>query len=306
MKPADYGKVAVLYGGLSSEREVSLKSGAAVLAALRGRGIDAHGIAVDRDLMARLSRDGYDRVFIALHGKYGEDGIVQGLMEWLGLRYTGSGVLASALGMDKLRSKFVMKASGLPVADHVVLRTPADFAVAEAQLGFPAVVKPSRQGSSIGIGKVRQRSDWEPSWQEASRHDAVVFAEAFIDGAELTVAILDGAALPVIRLETPREFYDYEAKYLADSTSYHCPSGIDRSVELRVIDCAKRAFDAIGAHGWGRVDLMLDRNGNPYVLEVNTVPGMTDHSLVPMAARAAGIDFPELCCRILDSAEAPR
>ncbi len=306
MSPGDYGKVAVLYGGLSSEREVSLKSGSAVLAALREAGVDAHGIDVDRRLMDRLSADTYDRAFIVLHGRYGEDGVMQGLLEWQGIPYTGSGVLASALGMDKLRSKFVLKAAGLPVAEHVVLTGAHDFAMAEERLGLPAVVKPSRQGSSIGIGKVHRSEDWQSCWAEAARHDSVVFAEAFIDGAEVTVAILGKQALPLIRLETPREFYDYEAKYLAESTRYHCPSGLDRATEQRAVDCAIRAFEAIGAHGWGRVDLMLDRGGNPYVLEINTVPGMTDHSLVPMSARAAGIDFRQLCLRILDSTEVRR
>ncbi|MHB1950652.1 MAG: D-alanine--D-alanine ligase [Acidiferrobacteraceae bacterium] len=306
MTARGYGKVAVLYGGLSSEREVSLKSGAAVLSALREAGVDAHGIDVDRQLPEKLAAGAYDRVFIALHGKFGEDGIIQGLLEWHGLPYTGSGILASALGMDKLRCKSVLKAAGLPVAEHVVLRSERDFVAAEARLGLPAVVKPSRQGSSIGIGKVYRSADWKTRWDEAIRHDSVVFAEAFIDGPEVTVGVLGNDALPVIRLETPREFYDYEAKYLLDSTRYHCPSGLDPRVEHRIVECAMQAFAAVGAHGWGRVDLMLDREGNPYVLEINTIPGMTDHSLVPMAARVAGITFPQLCLRILDSTEVTR
>lgn len=306
MESSDYGKVAVLYGGLSSERDVSLKSGAAVLAALRARGVNATGIDVARDLVTRLSNGSYDRVFIALHGKYGEDGVVQALLEWMGIPYTGSGVLASSLGMDKLRTKFVLKASGIPVAEHMLLRGPEDFLQAEQHLGLPVIVKPSRQGSSIGVGKVQTRDDWARCYAEAAKFDSVVFAEAFIGGAELTAAVLGRDVLPVIRLETPNEFYDYEAKYLANSTRYLCPAGLDASLEAEIRDYAWRAFDAVGAHGWGRVDFMLDAAGRPFVLEINTVPGMTDHSLVPMAAKAAGIDFPELCIRILRSSEVPR
>lgn len=306
MASADYGKVAVLYGGLSSEREVSLKSGAAVLAALRARGVDATAIDVGRDVMSRLSEGSYDRAFIALHGKYGEDGVVQALLEWMGLPYTGSGLLASSLGMDKLRTKFVLKASGIPVAEHVLLRGPDDFLRAEQHLGLPAIVKPSRQGSSIGVGKVRTRGDWARCYAEAARFDSIVFAEAYIGGAELTAAVLDDQVLPVIRLETPNEFYDYEAKYLANSTRYLCPAGLDTTLEAQLREYARQAFDAIGAHGWARVDFMLDAAGRPFVLEINTVPGMTDHSLVPMAAKAAGIDFPDLCLRILRSSEVQR
>jgi len=306
MESSEYGKVAVLYGGLSSEREVSLKSGAAVLAALRTRGINASAIDVGRDVVSKLAAGAYDRAFIALHGKYGEDGVIQGLLEWMEMPYTGSGVLASALGMDKLRSKFVLKASGIPVAEHVVLRGPQDFEQAERHLGLPAIVKPSRQGSSIGVSKVRTSADWQRCYAEAARFDSIVFAEAFVGGAELTAAVLEEDVLPVIRLETPNDFYDYEAKYVANSTRYLCPAGLGAVVEEQIRAYAKQAFQAVGAHGWGRVDFMLDEAGEPYVLEINTVPGMTDHSLVPMAAKAAGIDFPELCRRILDSSEVQR
>lgn len=299
-------KVLVLYGGVSSEREVSLKSGAAVLAALRESGVDAEGIDVGRDLVDQLRSRPCDRVFIALHGRFGEDGVIQGLLEWLGIPYTGSGVLASALGMDKLRTKLVLKAAGIRVAPHVILTGPDDGPRAEAELGLPLIVKPARQGSSIGITKVQSRSDWPRAWSEASRYDSLVFAEAYVDGPEVTVAVLDDQVLPVIRLETPNQFYDYDAKYLASSTRYLCPAGLDPAVDAALADLARRTFDVLGASGWARVDFMLARDGTPYVLEINTVPGMTDHSLVPMAAKAAGIGFAQLCQRILASSKRSR
>ncbi len=293
------GKVALLMGGWSAEREVSLKSGAACLAALQRRGIDVHGIDAGRDVLLRLADGGFDRVFIALHGRGGEDGVIQGALETLGLPYTGSGVLASALGMDKLRTKRVWLGSGVPTPDHAVLRADGDFDAVVARLGLPLMVKPAREGSSIGMSKVTDAAQLRAAFEAAARYDAEVFAEAFVSGAEYTVAILGDEALPAIRLETPRTFYDYEAKYAADSTRYLCPCGLDPEREQALQAVAIAAFEAVGASGWGRVDVMADAAGNFWPIEVNTVPGMTDHSLVPMAARAAGVDFDELVLRIL-------
>jgi D-alanine-D-alanine ligase len=296
------GKVAVLMGGPSAEREVSLKSGAAVLAALQRRGVDAHGIDAGRDVLTQLADGGFDRVFIALHGRFGEDGTIQGALEVLGLPYTGSGVLASALGMDKLRCKQIWSAAGIPTPAYEVLGPDADLAAVAARLGVPLMVKPNREGSSIGISKVERAADLADAVAEARRHDNEVLVEQFIAGAELTAAVLGERALPLIRLETPRAFYDYEAKYQSDSTRYICPCGLPAEQEAQLQQTALRAFGAVGCSGWGRVDFMLDEGGAPYFLEVNTVPGMTDHSLVPMAARQAGLGFDELVMRILSSA----
>ncbi len=295
----ELGKVAVIYGGLGAEREVSLNSGTRVLAALQEAGVDAHGVDAGRDLVERLQRDAYDRAFVVLHGTGGEDGRLQGALEWLGLPYTGSGVLGSALSMDKLRCKQIWRALGIRTPPFAVLRDVGDCARATEELGLPLIVKPSREGSSVGMAKVEDAGQLEAAFRDARRYDAVVFAERWIHGAEYTVAVLDGVALPAIRLETPHAFYDYAAKYTVDSTRYHIPCGLDARAEAALGELAVRAFDAIDAHGWGRVDFMSDASGEPFVLEVNTVPGMTDHSLVPMAARAAGIDFPSLCVRVL-------
>lgn len=295
----EFGKVAVIYGGLGAEREVSLNSGTRVLAALQEAGVDAHGLDAGRDLIERLQRGAFDRAFVALHGTGGEDGRVQGALEWLGLPYTGSGVLGSALSMDKLRCKQIWRALGIMTPPFAVLRDDDDCARAVAELGLPLIVKPSREGSSVGMAKVSDENQLATAFRDARRYDAIVFAERWIHGAEYTIAVLDGAALPAIRLETPREFYDYAAKYTLDSTQYHIPCGLDANAEAALGDLAVRAFDAVDGHGWGRVDFMTDNSGSSFVLEVNTVPGMTDHSLVPMAARAAGIDFPTLCLRVL-------
>ena len=306
MTPTDYGKVAVLMGGPSAEREVSLKSGAAVLAALKRRGVDAHGIDADRDVLERLAGEHYARVFIALHGRWGEDGVIQGGLEVLGLPYTGSGVLGSALGMDKLRSKYLWSAAGVPTPPYAVLTAASDFADVATKLGFPIFVKPAREGSSLGVTKVRSVAELANAYQAAAKYDDQVLAERCISGPEVTAALLGDTALPLIRIETEREFYDYEAKYVLDSTRYLCPSGLapDKERELQAI--AKRAFALLDCAGWGRVDFMVDGAGQPYVLEVNTVPGMTDHSLVPKAAKQAGIDFDELVLRILDTSETRR
>lgn len=299
----EFGRVAVLMGGLSAEREVSLKSGTAILTALKRKGVDAHGIDAGHDVFAQLRAGQFQRAFIALHGRFGEDGTVQGGLEVMGIPYTGSGVLGSALGMDKLRCKRIWSAAGLPVADQVVLTTGIDLDSVAEQLGFPMFVKPSSEGSSIGVSKVRTRAELEQAWTLAAKYDRVVLAERFVDGPEVTCAILGERALPLIRIETKREFYDYEAKYISDDTRYHCPSGLDAAVEYKLQDLARRAFEQIGCSGWGRVDFMLDKHNNPFVLEVNTVPGMTDHSLVPKAAKQAGIDFDELCLRILGASD---
>lgn len=297
---ADFGKVAVLMGGLSAEREVSLQGGQAVLEALVRRGVDAHGVDAGRDVLNLLQQEHYDRVFIMLHGRGGEDGVIQGALESIGMPYTGSGVAGSALGMDKYRCKLLWNGLGLPTADFVMLEQTVDLQHAEA-LGFPLMIKPSHEGSSIGMAKVEDRQQLEEAWRQAAGYDIEVMAERWISGAEYTASILDDRVLPLIRIETPNTFYDYEAKYQADSTAYHCPCGLPAAREAELQRLAEKAFRAVGARGWGRVDLMLDAAGDPYLLEVNTVPGMTSHSLVPMAARADGIEFDELVWRILSA-----
>ena len=306
MNAAAAGNVAVLMGGPSAEREVSLKSGGAVLAALRRRGVDAHAIDADRDVLERLTRGRFTRAFIALHGRWGEDGVIQGGLEMLGLPYTGSGVLGSALGMDKLRSKYVWTAAGIPTPAYAVLGAGSDFAQVANQLGLPIFVKPAREGSSLGVTKAGTVAGLRAAWQTAAKYDDQVLAERCIQGPEITVAIVREQALPLIRIETPREFYDYEAKYVLDSTRYICPSGLSADKEREIQALAQRAFALLACSGWGRVDFMLDPAGEPYVLEVNTVPGMTDHSLVPKAAAHAGIDFDELVMCILKTSEAAR
>ncbi|MFA4970423.1 MAG: D-alanine--D-alanine ligase [Sulfuritalea sp.] len=298
----DFGKVAVMMGGKSAEREVSLKSGAAVLAALRSSGVDAHNFDPRDKALEALHAEGFQRVFIALHGRGGEDGTLQGALDLLDIPYTGSGVLASALAMDKWRSKLVWQAAGLPVPDYVVLDAASDFAAAEARLGLPLFVKPSNEGSSIGITKVKQAGGLRAAYETAARYDSCVIAEQFLGGGEFTVGILAGQALPVIRIVPTTEFYDYDAKYLRDDTEYRIPSGLGEAREAEMRDLALRAFAVLGGRGWGRMDLMLDAAGRIYCLEANTSPGMTDHSLVPMAARAAGIPFAQLVLKLLAEA----
>jgi len=297
-----FGKVAVLLGGRSAEREISLKSGGMVLAALKSKGIDAH-VFDPRDAgLEQLIAQKFDRVFIALHGRFGEDGTVQGALEYLGIPYTGSGVMASALAMDKWRTKLLWQAAGVPTPPYELLARTSDFADVAARLGLPLMVKPAREGSSIGMSKVTSVEKLAPAFDLAAHYDNVIIAERFIEGVELTAGILGDEALPLIRLETPRVFYDYEAKYFAADTRYICPCGLPHEQEQRIQAVALEAFRLIGCSGWGRVDLMLDAGGAPYLLEVNTIPGMTDHSLVPMAARARGIAFEDLAVRILESA----
>ncbi len=298
----NFGKVAVLTGGLSAEREVSLKSGAMVLDALREKGVDAHAFDPAERGLQELVVGGFDRVFIALHGRFGEDGTVQGALELLGIPYTGSGVLASSLAMDKWRTKLVWQAAGIATPRYELLRAETDFRAAAARLGVPIMVKPANEGSSIGMSKVKIEGDLADAYALAAEHDDLVIAEQFIEGCELTAGILGDEPLPLIRLETPRDFYDYHAKYVADDTRYILPCGLPLDAERVIQRESLRAFDALGCRGWGRVDLMLDRTGKPYFLEVNTSPGMTDHSLVPMAARHAGLSFGDLCLRILELA----
>ncbi len=298
----DFGKVAVLFGGRSAEREVSLKSGAAVLAALQRSGVDAHAFDPARQDLHELLEQGFQRVFIALHGRFGEDGTVQGALELMGIPYTGSGVLASALAMDKWRTKLVWQAAGLPVPDYTLLTPASDWNSVVQQLGLPLFVKPANEGSSVGISKVKSVADLSLAYAEAAKHDALVIAERYIGGGEYTAAIVDGRALPVIKIEPANEFYDYEAKYLRDDTRYLCPSGLPAAQEAEMQHLAQLAFALIGGAGWGRVDFLVDEAGKPYLLEINTSPGMTDHSLVPMAARHAGMTFEQLVVKVLELA----
>lgn len=297
----DFGRVAVMFGGNSSEREVSLDSGMAVLGALRSRGVDAHGWDPAERSLAEFAGAGFDRVWNALHGPGGEDGALQGALEWIDIPYTGSGVMASALAMDKVRSKQLFKEAGLDTPDYVIVATPGDAKLAADELGYPLVIKPSGQGSSVGISKVFDAQELPAAVDLALGFGGPALAERCIVGAESTVAILQGQALSSIRIETPRVFYDYRAKYESDKTEYHCPGTDDAELERRYHDTAIAAFAVLGCTGWGRADFMTGSDGVPQVIEVNTIPGMTSHSLVPMAAKVAGIDFEELCWRVLET-----
>jgi D-alanine-D-alanine ligase len=297
----EFGRVAVMLGGTSAEREVSLDTGAAVLKALQSRGVDAHAWdPAEQDLIA-FSAAGFDRVWIALHGTGGEDGALQGALQWLDIPYTGSGVMASALAMDKVRSKRLFDAAGIPTPEYAVVRHEADAILAAESLGFPMILKPAEQGSSVGMSKVFEREDLAEAVSLSLAYGGIALAERCIVGGEYTVAVLQGEALPSIRIETPRVFYDYRAKYESDRTEYHCPGTPDAETEALYARLATAAFNEVGCAGWGRVDFMTGDDGKPQVLEVNTVPGMTSHSLVPMAAKQAGIDFEELCWRILET-----
>jgi D-alanine-D-alanine ligase len=300
-EPKEFGRVAVLFGGDSSEREISLLSGNAVLASLKRSKVDAHAFDPRDKPLTRLLEERFDRVWIALHGPGGEDGTLQGALEYLGVPYTGSGVMGSAIGMDKLRTKRLAQASGVATSPFVVLTGPQDFDPAVEKLGLPMIVKPATQGSSVGMTKVEKAADLPAAYAAAAKTDRIVFAESWIVGGEYTVSILQGRALPSIRIETSRSFYDYEAKYFRDDTKYHCPSGLSSPAEQHLANLALATFDAAGAEGWGRVDFMMDAAGRPLLLEFNTIPGMTDHSLVPMAARVAGMDFDQLVWRVLET-----
>ena len=296
-----FGRVAVMLGGDSCERAVSLDSGAAVLNALLARGIDAHAWDPADKTIAEFAAAGFDRVWIALHGPGGEDGALQGALQWLDMPYTGSGVMASAIAMDKVRSKHLFDATGIPTPEYAVVTTHAEASVAAEQINFPLIVKPSGQGSSVGMSKVFERSELNDAIDAAMLYGDTVLMERCINGDEFTVAVLQGQALPSIRIATPRVFYDYRAKYESDRTEYICPGTSSAAEEQLYADLAVAAFNELGCTGWGRVDFMTETDGQPLVLEVNTVPGMTSHSLVPMAAKANGVDFEELCWRILET-----
>ena len=303
---SDFGRVAVMYGGDSNERDVSLATGKAVLEALQSRGIDAEGWEPAERSLFEFAGAGFDRVWIALHGPGGEDGALQGALEWLETPYTGSGVMASALAMDKIRSKRLFAAAGVDTPRFVTLNKPGDANIAAEELGFPMVVKPSGQGSSVGIGMVFEAGDLADAVELALSFGGAALAEACVIGTESTVTVLQGQALSSIRIETPRAFYDYRAKYESEKTEYFCPGTDDAELEQRFHDAAVAAFAALGCSGWGRVDFMTGDDGNPQVIEINTVPGMTSHSLVPMAAREAGIEFAELCWRVLETSIAEK
>lgn len=298
----DFGKVAVLMGGFSSEREVSLASGAAILTALQSRGIDAQAFDPSERPLSELVSSGFTRAFNILHGSYGEDGIVQGALEALGIPYTGCGVAASALGMDKFRSRLVWQGVGLPCVPFIVLRDDSDFAAVEKELGLPLFVKPAAEGSSVGVIKIRQTGELAQVYQQLKQYHGEILAERAIEGGEYTCGILGEQVLPSIRIVPATEFYDYEAKYHRDDTKYLCPADLAAPDEQYMRDLTARAFKALGGRDWGRVDFLRDVDGTIYILEVNTVPGMTAHSLVPKAAREIGLSFEDLCVEILSHA----
>jgi D-alanine-D-alanine ligase len=304
---ADFGKVAVLYGGRSAEREVSLMSGGGVLAALRSKGVDAHGFDPAERPMDDLKREGFERVFIALHGRFGEDGTVQGALELLGLPYTGSGVMASAIAMDKVYTKRIWTTHGLPTPGFAIARSGADVREATRRFGLPLAVKPSREGSTIGFTKVVSDDQCDAAWAIAARHDDDVLCEQFVDGRELTIAVLgtgaDARALPIVEIVAPAGNYDYQNKYFRDDTRYVCPAELPRELSDRIRAIALQSFLALGCEGWARADVMLRRSDDaPFLLEINTSPGMTGHSLVPMAAKAEGMSYEDLCVTILATA----
>jgi len=296
-----FGKVAVLMGGPSAEREISLKSGAAILTALRESNVHAEAIDVSVDVFEKLQSGKYQRAFIALHGPLGEDGCIQGGLEVIGMPYSGSGVMASSICMNKLMTKQIWQGCGIPTPKYRILGDSVDEDELIAELGLPMIFKPVSQGSSIGMTKVSSKAEIASAWVSARQFEESVIAEQWIEGGEYTIAILDGCALPVIRLETPHTFYDYDAKYQSSDTQYHCPCGLTAALEKQIQALAVEAFDVTDASGWGRVDVMLDQHDRPWFLEVNTVPGMTDHSLVPMAAKAKNISFNELIIKILQT-----
>lgn len=302
MTAQHHGKVAVLLGGRSAEREVSLQSGHAVLTALRNCGVDAHPFDPAEQTMEALKQQRFDKVFIALHGRFGEDGTIQGVLEWMGLPYTGSGVMASALAMDKWRTKLVWQAVGIESPRYALLNANSDFDDVVQTLGLPLIVKPACEGSTIGLSKVQRKEDLAVAYRLAAQHDALVLAEEFIPGQELTVGILGEKSLPAVRIEVAGDLYDYHAKYVSNETKYFCPSGLPPDRESAIQAQALKAYQVLGCQGWGRVDLILTETNRFYFLEANTSPGMTNHSLVPMAAKAAGISFEDLVLNILDLA----
>jgi len=299
----NFGKVAVLMGGRSSERDISLMSGNGVLAALRAKGVDAHAFDPSQRDLYELKREGFSRCFIALHGRGGEDGTLQGALETLGIPYTGSRVMGSAIAMDKWRTKMIWLANGLPTPRYRILRENEDWDAVAQELGLPLIVKPANEGSTLGLTKVVRKEQLKDAYELAARkYRDIALAEQFVDGPEYTASIVGDAPLPLIRIEAPQGNYDYQNKYFTDDTKYHCPAGLPAEREKELQALALAAFHLVGCSGWGRVDLMLDRAGRPFLLEVNTAPGMTGHSLVPMAARAVGVSYEDLCVKILESA----
>ncbi|MEC5205278.1 D-alanine-D-alanine ligase [Vogesella perlucida] len=297
-----FGKVAVMMGGSSAEREVSLMSGNGVLAALRSKGVDAHPFDPAEKPLGALKDEGFARVFNILHGPFGEDGTLQGALEALGMPYTGCGVMASAICMDKWRTKLLWKGAGLPIPAFELLSDDSDFDAIEQQLGLPIFVKPSTEGSSIGVTKVKTHGGLKAAYEEARQYDSIVIAEQFIGGGEYTCAVIDGQAYPTIKIEPATEYYDYQAKYFRDDTVYRCPSGLSDALEARARSLALQAFKVLGCQGWARIDFLMDEQGGIYLLEANTNPGMTSHSLVPMAARAEGLSYEDLCVKVLAAA----
>jgi D-alanine-D-alanine ligase len=301
----DFGRVAVVLGGTAAEREVSLNSGAAVLVALQSAGVNAEAFDLGRRSIAELISGGYDRVFNIVHGRGGEDGALQGALDLAAIPYTGMGQAAAALSMDKLTTKAVWQAMQLPTPGYRHMTSAADAEAVVAELGAPLMVKPAREGSSIGMARVQNAAELATAWQTAADFDPRVVVEQWVTGAEYTAVILQGQVLPTIRLETPNEFYDYHAKYEQNNTGYHCPSGLSDAQEMRCRNLALEAFEALGCSGWGRIDFMIDKDGEVWLLEANGVPGMTSHSLVPMAAKAVGVSFEELVWRILETSMTP-
>jgi D-alanine-D-alanine ligase len=299
--PQEFGRVAVLMGGSAAEREVSLKSGTAVYEALKRKGVNAVAIDVTGSPIEALAGQKIDRIFNIIHGRGGEDGVLQAVLEVMGIPYTGSGVMASALSMDKLRTKLCWQGYGLATPEWFLLKDENDLDNCAAKLGFPVIVKPAQEGSSIGMSKAANPDELRRALKTAADFRCDVYAEAWVTGREYTVGVLNGEALPVIRLETPHVFYDYEAKYQATTTQYHCPCGLNKDEELQLRNLAVKASEVLGVKGWARLDVFVDDNGQYQLIEINTVPGMTDHSLVPMAAKQAGIDFDELVWRILET-----
>ncbi|MFN4236277.1 MAG: D-alanine--D-alanine ligase [Vogesella sp.] len=297
-----FGKVAVMMGGSSAEREVSLMSGNGVLAALRSKGVDAHPFDPAEKPLGALKDEGFARVFNILHGPFGEDGTLQGALEALGMPYTGCGVMASAICMDKWRTKLLWKGAGLPIPAFALLSDDSDFDAIEQELGLPIFVKPSTEGSSIGVTKVKTHGGLKAAYEEARQYDSIVIAEQFIGGGEYTCAVIDGQAYPTIKIEPATEYYDYQAKYFRDDTVYRCPSGLSDALEARARSLALQAFKVLGCQGWARIDFLMDEQGGIYLLEANTNPGMTSHSLVPMAARAEGLSYEDLCVKVLAAA----
>ena len=297
----DFGRVAVLMGGTSAEREISLNSGNAVYQALLHKQVDVTAVDVKTTVLDALAGSSFDRVVNMIHGRGGEDGVLQAVLDTLELPYTGSGVLASALSMDKLRTKLCWQGAGLTSPEWVLLQSEADIQRCIDKLDFPVIVKPALEGSSLGMSKAESREQLIKAWQEAAQYQCDVYAEAWVDGEEYTVGILNGEALPIIRLETPHTFYDYDAKYQANTTQYHCPAGLSQELETELSELSLQACRVLGVTGWGRVDVFIDQQGQTQLIEVNTVPGMTDHSLVPMAAKQAGLSFDDLVWRILET-----